>query len=113
MVQPTDTEAAGQGLRWVRFQLYHLPNHEGPSSLLGQRPCGVVHLWLITPWTPFLNRTRSTQKAKDRGLQGCISRLRKTKAILPDTNIDEFMWRKPTDWQIKARFRLESAEDAG
>lgn len=90
-----------------------------PAQSLGARqPAGAeamwgVHLWLITPWTPFLNRTRSTQKAKDRSLQGCISRLRKTKAILPDTNIDEFTGRKPTDWQIKARFRLESAEDAG
>lgn len=53
------------------------------------------------------------QRAKGRGLQGCISRHRKTKAILPDTNIDEFMWRKPTDWQIKMWFRLASAEDAG
>lgn len=61
----------------------------------------------------FLNWTRSMQRAKGRGLQGCISRHRKTKAILPDTNIDEFMWRKPTDWQIKMWFRLASAEDAG
>lgn len=48
-----------------------------------------------------------------RSTEGFIRRQRKTKAILPDTNIDEYVYRKPTDWQIKMWFELASVEDAG
>lgn len=40
---------------------------------------------------------------------GFISRQRKTKAISPDTNIDEYVYRKPTDWQIKTWLGLAAS----
>lgn len=43
-----------------------------------------------------------------RSMEGFISRQRKTKAISPDTNIDEYVYRKPTDWQIKTWVGLVS-----
>lgn len=65
-----------------------------------------------SPPTQFPNRIPSKQNASAKIYRGFISRQKKTKAISSDTNVDECVDRKPTDWQIKPWLGLASVEDA-